>query len=99
MDIPKAKEKQPTDENKLSRYWGTQARGCSDMDSTPNCFPLCTKLTDANADALLLFTSLCCGPTSENAVFHLGNPFMLGSNCGGEESAELRVLLSSNLLA
>jgi hypothetical protein len=53
------------------------------------------KLTDQSTDALLLFTSLC----SENAVFHLGNPFVLGSNGGGEESAEVRVLLSSNLLA
>jgi hypothetical protein len=63
----------------------------SDTDSAPDCFPLCTQLTDASADAMLLFTSLCCTPTSENAVFHLGNPFMLGSNGSGEESVEVRV--------
>jgi hypothetical protein len=55
------------------------------MDSAPDRFPLCLSsipcinLTDPGADALLLFTTLCYAPTSENAVFHLGTPFMLGT--------------------
>jgi hypothetical protein len=102
MDIPTAKEKQPTDENKLSKYCPSNAIGKPRLESprtctvnriaSPSLSPInsCIKLTDPSADTLLLFTSLCCTPTSENAVSHLGNPFMLGSNGGGEESAKVR---------